>query len=90
MPAESSNDFGCCILENLYVDQIHWDFMESNQIGNGKIISPESRVRVQRRDGSSETLFLVGLSSMQYTLNKEEMLRLSFRTITQFSEWGPR
>ena len=85
---QSSNDFGCCALENLYVDQIHQDFMERNQIGSGIILSLESRVRVQRRNGSSETLFFVGLKSMKYTLNKGQTLSLSFRNIAQFSEWG--
>ena len=36
---QSSNDFGCCALENLYVDQIHQDFMERNQTGSGIILS---------------------------------------------------
>lgn len=44
--------------------------MERNQIGSGTILSLESRVRVQRRNGSSETLFFVGLKSMKYPLNK--------------------
>ena len=48
----------------------------------------ESRVRVQRGNGSSAGLFFVGLKSMQYTLSKGKILRLSFRNIAQFSELG--
>lgn len=53
---ESSNNFGYWVLKNVYVKDILSDFMESNQVGGGNVVSLKSRVRVQRRNGRCEIL----------------------------------
>lgn len=53
---ESSNNFGYWVLKNVYVKDILSDFMESNQMGGGNVVSLKSRVRVQRRNGRCEIL----------------------------------
>lgn len=47
--------------------------MERNQTGSGIILSLESRVRVQRGNGSSAGLFFVGLKSAIHTKQREDI-----------------